>query len=311
VAEGVFSPRTSFEPIEYIAALQCHEWLTSEEKRGLALRAYAAAIAETTTGRIVHVPEQYIERLQRTAELGPADFGPAEPEVPSTRASSGGIKARSRGRHLETGPWANWTRSVRSQRGVGGDDDPETARFAAEISRFTGPSSAFAVRLATWGWVNARIEQELEAAASAWPESDAGELPIIRNRTLEDGRAVRLADLWRRYLTATGPAKEAGRRQLDEFLESERRLEAGWEASRRRVARPYLRRALHYATFAAEFLPTIVSPAELAEPHPVIRGLHDAISTDCRALVDRLREQIATIEAALRDETTFDLGVPG
>ena len=296
VAEGVFAAETSFEPIEYVAALQCRQSLEAEEVRDLVHRAYAAAIVEIESGGIVHCPEKYLERLRRI-----------DRDVPENQVVAGMTETTTT--WLPAGPWAEWTAAIQKRLDELGDD-PEPARFAAEISRFTGPSSTFAGRLAAWGWVHARIEQAFASAANVWPETGVGELPISRNLTLDDdGRAVELSELWRRHLSATGPWRATTRKRLDAFFERERRLVAEWEANRRRLARPHLRRALHYARFAADFLPTIVSDAERDERQPVLRDLYDAIGTDCRRLADRLRELIATIEAALQDDVPLDASV--
>ena len=295
-AEGILSDTASFEPIEYIAALQCKEWLKPEEVTTLTRRGLEALFLAIQAGAIVRYGQRFVERLAAAAEAS-VDSYRASTGDPGASAAAAGDRAT-----LPKGAWADWVDRMRDAQ-VAEDGARERALFVEGTERFFGSTSSLTERLATWGWVRDQFERALERADSAHPRRESGETPISRNETLdEDGRALEVSALWRRYLSApTAAARDASRRQIDAFYETEKRLLADWEALRRQGADPFVRRAAFYADQAVRLLPAVVSDRERQEPHPVLRRFYECIAADCARLAGSVTERMRTVAAAFAD----------
>jgi tetratricopeptide (TPR) repeat protein len=296
IDEGILASGRSFEPIEYIVALQCRRWLEPDEYNDLVQRAASALFGSFETRAIERYGGLFLDRLVAATEL---DIPPTR-QSPRPIASDGqaGDASDTEGAsmRLQDGPWKAWRDKIE----LADDFEEEKSVFEDGAARLSA-SSTFETRFAIWSLVHRELERALDDAARVRPKLERQQIPISKNLTLDDDwRALELADRWRRYLSCNdAESRETARQAVDSFYAVEKRLLGEWEAERRKKAERPLRKALFYAEFAVRFLPTLVSEADRSESHPLLRSLYECAAKDCESLARRAADRAQSIQREL------------
>ena len=278
-SEGVLAGDRSLSPIEYIAALQCAPWLTSDERADLAHGAAAQLNFEYRSRALGNRPANFGQRL--VATIATADRGLAD-RIQNELAAP----------LVEEPPRPDWsgatdnawpTVSNRIDELLAENDYAAVAAIVEESSR----STSFGLRLVLVNRLRRTLDYLIAAAHTVRPSVPPEETPISQDSRFDGSRTIELCDLWRARLSGPERPEEAAA-ALDGFFAAEAEIEARWEDRRRLAGTGTWQSISHMLDLLGAALQQLLTPGDREHVNPIIAGIFGAVATDIDTLLEEL-----------------------
>jgi tetratricopeptide (TPR) repeat protein len=296
---GVFRREKNFEPVEYVAALQCGAWLTPEELQDLIQDSIDSHARDAKAGVFPRYEGKFLARLLVTIAsidntragrvrrlLSPSESGVTEAET--TNQESGEKEWDGVG-------WKSWETAMQAKLDSG-DAKGERELLARMVESLD--TRSLDLKLTLWTFVYREMDAALAKAVKVRPSIEESRTPFSKSgKIINDWRAQEVTDLWKNYFASdTGESEARAMEQIKAFFAEEKQLLIEWEQSRREKAAEPLRRALYFAESARPILLSMLSPAPEHQIWPVMKGIHDALADDVAVLLKRVSARIEDIK---------------
>ncbi|MEM9720783.1 MAG: hypothetical protein AAGA10_16085 [Bacteroidota bacterium] len=307
--EQLLKPKelSSFQPIEYVVALQCSPLMGQEEVEKLIERATDSLKQDFKQGIIKSFGTRFVERINRVNALPFSLFDKLKEELtiispkldadsniyPHQNETEKAITASSHNdakdsTKLSSDNWKEFATTLGSSKYK---EEEEEQKFWQEITSQLG-SMGLDSKYCLWKWLQQEIHQLEKETVNFRPEFEQEKTPISKGGVIVgDVRADGLSKLWKDYFfEPDGPNKSWRLGRISDFDREEKQLLEEWKKMREVGMKKPAKRMLCLVGNALKVLDSIQSEENQTGNWPLFLHVEEYLMKDIKLQIDRLEK---------------------